>query len=80
MSCSDFQFQVRFGKRGLNEWARNIDSCQPARTMQADKCQNLFAVKDNPSINKSCSQSFRRSLKFHSKCKRLMTWSIHPGH
>ena len=33
-----------------------------------------------PPIVKSWSQSFRRSLKFYSKCKCLMTWSIHPGH
>ena len=34
----------------------------------------------NPFIIKSWSQSFRRSLKFHRTCKRLMTWSIHPDH
>ena len=32
-----------------------------------------------PPIIKSWPQSFRRSLKFYSKCKRLMTWRIHPG-
>ena len=36
-------------------------------------------VKES-SIIKSRPQSFRHSLKFHSKCKCLMTWSIHPGH
>ena len=34
----------------------------------------------NPSIIKSWSQSFRRSLKLHGERKRLMTWSIHPSH
>ena len=37
------------------------------------------ASYDNPSIIKSKLQYIRRSLEFHSKCKRLMTWSIHPG-
>ena len=32
----------------------------------------------NSSIIKSWSQSFKSSLKFHSKCKRLMTFRIHP--
>ena len=34
----------------------------------------------NSSIIKSWSHSFRGSLNFHSKCKRLMTWSMHPDH
>ena len=39
-----------------------------------------YSAQGNPSFTKSWSQSFRRSLKFHSEYKRLMTWSIHPGH
>ena len=43
------------------------------------KCSTLSKVI-YPSLIISWSQSVRCSLKFDSKCKRLMTWSIHPGH
>ena len=42
--------------------------------------QTHFTCLRYLSIIKSRSQFFRRSLKFHSKFKRLMTFSKHPGH
>ena len=39
-----------------------------------------FGYQSDPSIINHGHKTFRRSLKAHSKCKRLMIWSIHPGH
>ena len=60
---------------------KDFDPRQPVRNAQAGLDRYLFAdYKGNISVIKSLSQSFKRSLIFNSECKRLMTWSIDPGH
>ena len=68
---------------------RSVDPYQPARsTRRLTGLESFCCVpktiltyyKGNHSISKSWSQSFKCLLKFHSKCKHFMTWTIHQDH